>query len=179
MSPRSSPKRQLTDSAFSQWDACVKCSRSPRNIFFLGADHTTFEGVGVGVCVISEKNILQTDFDQKNIARRYLSNNGFVCQGKKLSPEVWEKKFLRKPNHPYPATKAKWWVSYLNYFETRPPINRVVNSLWWKGQMRPPATSKHSLVPKHTDSSSDYSSDWNVFIHRLFVLILDLDEPNN
>ena len=113
----------------------------------------------MGVCVISEKNILQTDFDQKNIARRYLSNNGFVCQGRKLSPEVWEKKFLRKPNHPYPATKAKWWVSYLNYFETRPPINRVVNSLWWKGQMRPPATSKHSLVPKHTDSSSDYSSD--------------------
>ena len=48
MSPCSSPKRRLTDCAFSQWDACVKCSRSPRNIFFLGADHMTFEGVGAG-----------------------------------------------------------------------------------------------------------------------------------
>ena len=52
-----------------------------------------------------------------------------------------EKKFLRKPNHPYAATKVKWWAPYLHNFETRLPINRVVNSLWWKGQMPPPHPS--------------------------------------
>ena len=94
----------------------------------------TFNGFfcgGAGVCVISEKNILQTDFDQKkNLARRYLSYNGFACQGKKLlSPEVWGKKILTQTKSPIPRYKVKWWAPYLNYFETRPLINRVFNSL--------------------------------------------------
>ena len=34
----------------------------------------------MGVWVISEKNILQTDFEgRKNLARKYLPDNGFVC----------------------------------------------------------------------------------------------------
>ena len=54
----------------------------------------TFEGVGAGgggMCDF-RKNILQTDFHQKNIARRYLSYNGFVCQEKKNYHQRFGKK---------------------------------------------------------------------------------------
>lgn len=65
------------------------------------------------------KNILQTDFERENKGKMYLGKRS--CTEKKylyakkilkrlyvrekiLTPEVWEKKFLSKPNHPTPLS---------------------------------------------------------------------------
>ena len=69
----------------------------------------TFEGGGVVVWVISEKNILKSDFEhKKNLARKYLPYNSFVCQGKIFYHQRFGgKKFLRKPiKSPIPRSKS-------------------------------------------------------------------------
>ena len=109
----------------------------------LRADHMTFEGVGAGgggYVRFQKKKKLQTNFEQKKNSGKEIPVIQWLCMsGKKtITRGLGKKKFLRKPNHPYPATKVKWWAPYLHNFETRPLINRVVNSLWWKGQMPPP-----------------------------------------
>ena len=66
-------------------------------------------GAGGGVWVISEKNILKSDFEhKKNLARKYLPYNSFVCQGKIFYHQRFGgKKFLRKPiKSPIPRSKS-------------------------------------------------------------------------
>ena len=51
--------------------------------------------------MISEKNILQTDFEgKKKLARKYLPYNGFVYQGKKFITRGLEKKILTQTKSP-------------------------------------------------------------------------------
>ena len=52
--------------------------------------------------MISEKNILQTDSEGKNLAGKYLTYNGVVCQRKKnyISRGLGTK-ILPKPKHSY------------------------------------------------------------------------------
>lgn len=83
----------------------------------------TFEcgvrGGGGGIWVISEKNILRTEFERKNLARKYLRYNGFLCQGKEFYPQRFgRKKFLRKP---YSPSRVKWspLTKYIVYSECR------------------------------------------------------------
>ena len=66
-------------------------------------------GGGVVVWVISEKNILKSDIEhKKNLARKYLPYNSFVCQGKIFYHQRFGgKKFLRKPiKSPIPRSKS-------------------------------------------------------------------------
>ena len=58
----------------------------------------------MGVWVISEKKYSADWFrGEKNLARKYLPYNGFVCQEKKIYHQGFrKKKFLPKPNHPSP-----------------------------------------------------------------------------
>ena len=59
------------------------------------------------VLVISEKNILQIDFEvKKNLARKYPTFNGSVCQGKENSVTRGLRGKKTQTNHAYPPSKS-------------------------------------------------------------------------
>ena len=72
--------------------------------------------------MISEKNILQSDSEGKNLAGKYLTYNGVVCQRKKnyISKGLGTK-ILPKPKHSYlsplhpppPPSKVTWSACYI------------------------------------------------------------------
>ena len=54
---------------------------------------------------VSENNILQTDFEQKEtLAKKYQPHNGFVCQRKTFCHQ----RFRAKKISPPPPSKVKW-----------------------------------------------------------------------
>ena len=98
-----------------------------------------------GVLLISEENILQTDFEGKKIyfARKYLQYSRFVCQEKKLlSPRSLGKEFLPKPNHPYPPSLKSQMVGPQSYAGVTPSTGHV--SLWCETSL-PWAVKTHNI----------------------------------
>ena len=66
----------------------------------------TFEGESGGGMDDFRKNILKSDFEhKKNLARKYLPYNSFVCQGKVFYHQRFGGKnsYAKPLNHPYPA----------------------------------------------------------------------------
>ena len=97
-----------------------------------------------GVLLISEENILQTDFEGKNIFCKEIPAIQSLCMsGKKIpSPRSSGKEFLPKPNHPYPPSLKSQMVGPQSYAGVTPSTGHV--SLWCETSL-PWAVKTHNI----------------------------------
>ena len=119
-------------------------------------------GGGV-VRVISGKNILKSDFEhKKNLARKYLPYNSFVCQGKIFYHQRFgEKKFLRRPiKSPIPRSKSNgveqplmsFWSNFKLSTNSTIVVTRQVNFMIKKYLLSP------TLICKEWGSKAWFAS---------------------